>query len=298
MDAGEVPRGSQGSVTTLRALLDRYDEEVRPLLRGAEGERYRIKRIGEAPFCDLAVDELRPAHFATYRNARLKVAKPQTVKHELALFGRIITLAQKEWGLVLKVHPLKQVALPAVENARDRRLEAGEMERLLKALEASRGSLLAPAVHLAIETGMRRGELLGLAWKRIDYANRIAFLPITKNGRSRQVPLSDKALEVLKGLPQGQRDDLVLPISGNALRLAWVRAVKRAGLKDLRFHDLRHEAISRYAEMGLTTSELSLISGHRDLRMLSRYTHLRPTELAQKLAGRSWEAERQQAQQR
>jgi integrase len=85
--------------------------------------------------------------------------------------------------------------------------------------------------------------------------------------------------------------DHVFPLSALALRLAWNRVRERAGMPDLHFHDLRHEAVSRFAEMGLTTAELAIISGHRDPRMLMRYTHLRPADLARKLAKRSWEQE-------
>ena len=75
----------------------------------------------------------------------------------------------------------------------------------------------------------------------------------------------------------------LFPMSANALRLAWERLKRRAGIRDLRFHDLRHEAISRFFEMGLSIPEVSLISGHKDVRMLLRYTHLRPADVAQKL---------------
>ena len=130
---------------------------------------------------------------------------------------------------------------------------------------------------------MRRGEILGIEWEHVDLDSRIAYLPLTKNGSSREVPLSTKAAEVLA--MQRQRNDtpLPFPVTANGFRLAWERLRRRAGLSDLRFHDLRHEAISRFFELGLNIPEVAVISGHKDPRMLFRYTHLRAEELVGKL---------------
>ncbi|MES2337098.1 MAG: site-specific integrase [Pseudomonadota bacterium] len=164
-----------------------------------------------------------------------------------------------------------------------------ELARLIASLAATRNALVRPAILIAIETAMRRGELLALTWSAIDLDKRTAHIPDTKNGDARTIPLTDAALNIFKALPQ--RDPRVFPMTPMALKLAWNRVRVRAGVPDLRFHDLRHEAISRFAEMGLTTVELAVISGHRDLRMLNRYTHLEPSHLARKLAGRSWDKE-------
>jgi integrase len=146
----------------------------------------------------------------------------------------------------------------------------------------SRNPHLRPAILLAIETGLRRGELLGLAWRHIDLGGRTAHIPITKNGKARTIPLTAQAVQILQTLSQGSGK--VFPLTPVALRLGWERLRCRAGLPDLRFHDLRHEALSRFAELGLSTVELAAISGHQDLRMLSRYTHLRAEDLAAKIA--------------
>lgn len=132
---------------------------------------------------------------------------------------------------------------------------------------------------------MRRGELLDLRWKHIDFEQRVAHLPLTKNGESRDIPLSRRAVETLFDMLQSENrtSDRAFPISGNAVRLAFERLRSRAGLSDLRFHDLRHEAISRLFEKGLNTVEVSAISGHKELRMLSRYVHLRAADLVKRL---------------
>lgn len=288
IDRGALPASVRLQDSTLGDLLRRYDTDVVPRLRGAAQETIRLKKMLRAPICALTLDALTPSSFAAYRDARLAEVMPQTVKHELALFGRIIVLARREWDVPLVDNPVKRIALPIVHNSRQRRLEAGEAERLMEALRKTRNRLVPVAVTLAMETAMRRGELLALEWRHVDLKRRIALLPLTKNGRPREVPLTDEAVRVLGSLPEAKDESRVLPLTPMALRLAWVRATKRAGLEDLHFHDLRHEAISRFAELGLSATELALISGHRDLRMLNRYTHLRPTDLAAKLAGRSW----------
>jgi integrase len=129
---------------------------------------------------------------------------------------------------------------------------------------------------------MRRGELLNLRWSDIDLQNRTLHIPQTKNGHARTIPVSYKAIEVLSGLDR-EGGDQVFPLSAYAVRHAWNRLTKRAGIADLHFHDLRHEAISRFFEKGLSVAEVALISGHRDFRQLFRYTHLRAEDVARKL---------------
>jgi integrase len=144
---------------------------------------------------------------------------------------------------------------------------------------------------MAIETGMRRGELLAIQWKHVNFDSGVLHIPITKTGKPRSIPLTDRAREILterKSLP-GTDARYAFPISANAFRLAWERCKRRAerdgcsGISELRFHDLRHEAVSRFFEMGLNTAEVALISGHKDMRMLFRYTHLKPEDIVAKL---------------
>jgi integrase len=145
--------------------------------------------------------------------------------------------------------------------------------------------LLKPLIILALETSMRRGELLGLRWEHIDFERRVAHLPLTKNGDSRDVPLSLRATGALQSLISATRrhPDRVFPMTGNAVRLAFERLRERVGMNDFHFHDLRHEAVSRLFEKGLNVVEVSTISGHKELRMLQRYTHLRAADLVARL---------------
>ncbi len=129
---------------------------------------------------------------------------------------------------------------------------------------------------------MRRGELLKLKWEDIDLEKQVAHLEMTKNGSKRDVPLSKRAKEILSGMPHCI-NGRVFPLTEDSVKGLWSRLSKRTGIYDLRFHDLRHEATSRLFEKGLNIMEVSAITGHKDLRMLKRYTHLRAEDLAKKL---------------
>jgi integrase len=140
-------------------------------------------------------------------------------------------------------------------------------------------------VQFALETAMRRGEILNMRWRDVSVEKRTLHIPVTKSGYARTIPLSGAALALLRKLNERGHDRAkrVLPITENAAKMAWKRLVKRAGLVNLRFHDLRHEAISRFFEKGLNVPQVALISGHRDPRMLFRYTHPRAEYIAAKL---------------
>jgi integrase len=128
---------------------------------------------------------------------------------------------------------------------------------------------------------MRRGELLRLTWEDVDLDLRVAHLDMTKNGSKRDVPLSSEAITLLRSLPHDISGNL-FPITAAALRGLWNRACRRAGITDLHFHDLRHEATSRFFEKGLNVMEVATITGHKDLRMLQRYTHWRHRKIHSK----------------
>jgi integrase len=132
---------------------------------------------------------------------------------------------------------------------------------------------------------MRRGEMLDLQWQHVDLVRCIAHLPLTKNGDSRDIPLSRRAVTTLKVLMADESRDAerVFPVTGNSIRLAFEHLRVRAEMDDFHFHDLRHEAVSRLFEKGLNIAEVSAISGHKELKMLQRYTHLRAEDLVSRL---------------
>ena len=270
--------------TTLGELLTRYCAEVTPTKKSASSEKARIGGLCRRDIAHRTLAKLTSSHVAAYRDERLRSVAPATVIRELSTISHCLELAQSEWGFYLPRNPVKFVRRPPAPRGRQRRLDEGEEERLLAACDQGRNPWLKPLIILGIETGMRRGELVGLLWEHVDLRKRVAHLPQTKNGESRDVPLSQRATAALQALYADRSvRTRVFPLSGNAVRLAWEHLRDRAGCADLHFHDLRHEAVSRFFERGLNIAEVSTISGHKELRMLQRYTHLRAADLVQRL---------------
>ena len=267
---------------TVGQLLQRYVAEVLPAKRGAATEGQRLQRLIRDPVSSFRASQLTSQAIAAFRDRRLLDGR-RTCHYDLILIRHCLKIAMNEWGLMMSVNPVDKVKMPPSSPARRRRLEDGEFEKLEEAARQTKNLHIWPVIVFAIETGMRRGEILGLQWEHVDLDRRIAYLPLTKNGSSREVPLSTKAAKVLA--MQRQRNDTPspFPVTANGFRLAWERLRSRAGLSDLRFHDLRHEAISRFFELGLNIPEVAVISGHKDPRMLFQYTHLRARSILRKL---------------
>ncbi len=285
-DRGELPTPVKVlDKYRVRDILERYRDEITPQKRSANTEAYILNAFLRQPIANLTLAQVAPSHFSTYRDKRLKDVKAGTVNRELSIIKHAFDIAEREWDIPITKNPLSKVKKLKVNNARSRRLTDEEYQALTDAIESTRNDLIKPLMNFAIETGMRRGEILRLRWADIDCIGRTLFIPITKNGHSRTIPLTTKAIEILRGLQSADHadKDMPFPLSDNAAKLAWQRLLKRSKIKDLHFHDFRHEAISRFFERGLSVPEVALISGHRDYRMLFRYTHLKPESLVDKL---------------
>jgi integrase len=299
MDRGSWRDTGAAEVMTLGDVLRRYLAEVTPLKRGAEIEAVKINAILRDQICSLRMMAVSGMTIAGWRDRRLKIVKGSTVNRELAIIRHAIDIARKEWGLHID-NPCSIVRRPSSSMPRDRRLVGDEQRYLIDAMGSSRNPYIRPLVLLGLETAMRRGELLDLRWKHIKFDGLTAFLPMTKNGQVRTVPLSSAAVRILQAIPRSI-DGRVFPITMESFKQAFVRSIDRARtqylkdcantkltvdnafLVDLRFHDLRHEAASRLFEKGLNVMEVASITGHKSLQMLKRYTHLRAEDLAKKL---------------
>ena len=225
---------------------------------------------------------------ARYRDERLQKVTAGSVRRELTILSHLFEVSRKEWGIFVH-NPVRDITLPPNNRARDRRLQDTEDEsdteesRLLVACRRCRNPYLLPIVQFALETAMRQSEIVRLRWQHVNLKRRTVFLPDTKNGESRTVPLSSVAVDVLKALPRSINGEVFPGVTTESIKKAFIRAVRHAGIEDLHFHDLRHEATTRLFEQGLSILEVSSITGHRDLQMLRRYTHLRAEDLAKKL---------------
>jgi integrase len=267
---------------TVGALLLRYQIEITPLKKGHVSENCRIRNIVDRPIGKAALQNITSGQFAAYRNSRLKEVGPDTVRRELSLLRHCFEVARREWDIPIAKNPLHEIRFPPPGLPREERLTENSAQNLYGVIGTLRNKHAKSLIVLAIETGMRRSELLSLEWRDVDLQKRTARLRHTKNGRPRTVPLTPNAIDELSGIHRSGKT--VLPISSNAARLTWERVRLKANIQGLRFHDLRHEAISRFFEMGLTMPEVAVISGHRDPKMLMRYTHIRPEDIGRKLA--------------
>jgi integrase len=282
-DRAELPTDPRAlRRVTLGALIRRYRDSVSPRKKTGPTETIVLNAILKFPICGRTLSELCAEDFAAYRDERLKTIKPTTLKRELVPIRHMFEVAKHEWGLPIRENPVDKLKLKAPNHSRERRLRPGEFKRLMDAVQFSRNKLIEPIIRVALASGMRRGEILAIKKTDIDFRGRALLLTETKNGFSRRIPLTKNALEILKTRFDFSEARL-FPITPNAFRLAWEHVRARAGLHDLHFHDLRHEAISRFFEIGLTTPEVSSISGHRDARMLFRYAHAERQTVIQKL---------------
>ncbi|MBL6809927.1 MAG: site-specific integrase [Litoricola sp.] len=252
-------------------LLSKYLSDVTPKKRHPDPEKRRLNRLLNDPVANHHLETFDSTAAAQFRDRRLADG-PRTTEYDLVLLRHAWNIAKVEWGWALGPNPLEKIKFPKPNPARERRLMPGEFARLQAAASEMSCWYLWPIVQLAIETAMRKGELLSLQWSNIDLEKSIALLPHTKNGSSRWVPLSPRASEILLSLDGA--DERVFPIGSDALRHGWDRLCKKAEIEGLRFHDLRHEAVSRLFEMNLTVPEVAFISGHKTPSQLLKYAHI------------------------
>jgi len=218
-----------------------------------------------------------------------------TVRLDLALLGHLFTIAIREWGIGLPSNPLMNIRRPAPGPGRNRRLSQEEEKRLLAAVDAHSNPMLRWIVRIALDTGMRASEIVTLRRMQVDLKRRTVRLLETKNTSPRTVPLSVTAVELFRNVlnhpTHPSATDLIFygepghdgkrrPYQFNPM---WVKIKRTQGLADVRFHDLRHEAVSRFVESGFSDQEVSAISGHKSMQMLKRYTHLRTEDLVSRL---------------
>lgn len=233
MDIGSFINRNDAERTTFAMVADRFVKEVLPSKRGIKQDTQRLGRIVET-FGKYSLASISSAMIASYRDDRLKAVGEQTVVHELGLLARVFKCCVMDWGIALpQGNPTLNVRKPRLPPGRDRRLELGEWELLRAALQDCKSPWPLAAVELAIETAGRQSELLSMKWSEIDLKMHVARFRgeggrVTKNGTPwRDVPLTPRASAVLTALPHSTKGN-VFPITKNALKLSWERAISRA----------------------------------------------------------------------
>ncbi|MHA6891412.1 tyrosine-type recombinase/integrase [Ralstonia pseudosolanacearum] len=282
---------------TVAGALKRYMEEVSVTKKATtqRSERFTAQHL-DAFFGKYSMAAVSADLVAKYRDERLAAGKSNnTVRIELAMLGHLFRTAIQEWGLGLTFNPVSNIRKPSPGPGRNRRLNLDEQQRLFAAADDHSNPMLGWIVRFAVETGMRSSEITGLRRSQIDLQRRVVSLTDTKNGSARLVPLTRVAAEIL----QLAMDNPVRPLDTDLVffgepgrnghrkpyvfQKLWTRITSDVGLADLHFHDLRHGAVSRLVEAGLSDQEVAAISGHKSMQMLKRYTHLRAEDLVAKL---------------
>ena len=269
------------NLTPFGEVLNRYASEVSPRKRGELWEVARIKRFCLDPIATIPISSLTSNDFALWRDARLREVAPGTVNREMTLLSGVLTIARKEWGLI-SVNPIVDVRKPTKPPGRDRIVTDEELEALEMSAGGDLNKLTARAFHafrFAIETAMRAGEIVGLTWDNIDLTSRVCHLPMTKNGTSRDVPLSTEAVRLLKALPPFET---AFGLNSRQLDVLWRKLRDRAAVENLTFHDSRHSAITRLSGK-LEVLELARMVGHRNLNELLTYYNAPAAEIAKRL---------------
>lgn len=276
---------------SLEFLIRRYIDEITPRKRAGEFEATMLRAFLRHRLSKQNLVSLGPVEFAAYRDQRLKNCTGSTINREFAILHHLFEISRTEWGYPISENPVSLVRKPRNNPSRQRRLIEGEYEELLAAADQCLNRLIRPIIILAIETAMRRGEILSIRRGHIDFGASRLRIPITKTDVPRTIVLSPTAIEIMKQVcadrPSG--DWKLFPMSSNAFRLCWDRLRRRANICDLHFHDLRHEAISRLFERGLNVAFVAAISGHKDFRMLAKYTHIDLDRLAPLTNGKKFE---------
>lgn len=312
MDAGRFVSRKEADEMTLLNALEKYGRDVTPVKKGARQEMSILKMLSTSVIAKRPLSSIRSGDIAALRDSWLKEGhRPATVLRRLALLSHVFSISRREWHCESLSNPVDEIRKPRPDNARSRRIgvledRAGDeqgrspsQDELQCVFSATESPVLRDAIELAVETAMRRGELVALRFEDIDLERQVARLNDTKNGDARDVPLSLRAVEVLARLKRGGTSR-VINVRADALTRAFDRAVRRARcqyeeacsakgempdaafLVDLRLHDLRHEATSRLADK-FHLHELAKITGHRDPRMLLRYYHPHAEDLAKRL---------------
>ena len=300
----EIERGAIQTHTrsiTLSDAIERYRRERTPHKKSARSERYILDAWARSSIAGTPLSRIRPTQIAEWRDARTAAgAAAQTVRNDLTTLSAIYEQAIREWGFDHLSNPVRRIRRPSAPRGRDRRVSQEEVQGIIRFTESKS---LPAIVTLALATGMRLSEVTLMDWANIDFRQRTLLLPDTKNGDSRTIPLSTTATNTLLTLRNARATSSsgrVFDITPHAVTVAFKRAVRRAraaylaqqtaqripdgGLFcNLRFHDLRHEAVSRLFEKGLNTIEVGTISGHKTIQTLNRYTHLRAADLVGKL---------------
>lgn len=275
--------GNKTHSGTVGDVLKDYRDKVSPEHRGERWERTRLTKLTRDPLAAVSLARLTAADIAAWRDRRLQTVSAASVRREMNLIGSAMETARREWGWIA-TNPVRDVRKPPSPPSRRRRIDAEELRRLTIAFGLADGLAADTAMQrtglaflFALETAMRAGEIIGLTTTDVHLKERFVRLPRTKNGDVREVPLSRRAIQILRRLP-----DHVFGLDAGTRDVLFRRARTFAEVSDLHFHDARAEAIWRLSKK-LDVLELARVIGHRDLKSLLIYYRPTMADMAKRL---------------
>ncbi|PRC90854.1 site-specific integrase [Solimicrobium silvestre] len=283
------------ALVTVRALIDKYIEEIGSIKKigRTKADSLRKWKITHGA---LTVSELTDDLLIKHIQQRAKTVSGVTIAVDLAYLSGVLKTAKELWRMPVDMSvtvtaraSLRYLGLTSKSRERDRRPTNGEIEDICLhfAIKTRQRVPMGDLIHFAIETAMRAGEIVNLRWQDINHDHKTITIrnrkhPTEKEGNHQEVPLLGTAYDILVRQPKKDKEERIFPIAEGTVSSLFPRACNALGIDDLRFHDLRHEGVSRLFERGLSIMEVSLISGHRDLKMLKRYVNLRAVDISNK----------------
>ena len=209
----------------LKDLFNKYKFEILPKLKSHKIVTYKLNFLSRLWIGEIKVINLTKGHLEQFCEDRKLVVKDGTIKSELMLIKRIVKIATDKWNYGIPFNAFYGIELPSPHKPRNRRATQEELSILIAHANKQRNTYISTIIQFAVETGMRRSEILKLKWINVNLETRIAYLYDTKNGDDRHIPLTKTAVQLLSNLTQ--LSDFVFPISANCLRLAWERCRKK-----------------------------------------------------------------------
>ena len=285
-----APPVPEAGVPAVEAL-QRYSDEVSPTKRGGRWEQVRLKAmIRQDRLFKRSITSISGADLAEWRDQRLRKVSSSTVNRELCLLSSIFSFAMRECRMGLMFNPCSLVTKPRKPRARTQRISKEEREAIIaqlgwdgQSMPAISGQWVAFSLYLALETAMRKGEILSLRWQDIDFQARHVHLDITKNGDERYVPLSKAATALLRLVETGRKKGPVVPVKTGNFDKLFRDARREVGLSHIHFHDSRREAATTMATKLSNVLELAAVTGHKSLSMLQIYYKPKAADLAARL---------------
>jgi integrase len=269
-------------ITKLKDVLAQYRDRVSINKKGYEQERYKINKIIRSDIVDKTLSQLTPLVLFEYIEQQKKLYTASTVNKSITIINLALNFAERFLGISLNKNPLKFIKRLKESQFVGQVIEPNEEALLLKHAQFSKLYWLKVAIILGIDCGLRRGEILKLKAEDINYRNNTAILKDTKNGETREIGLSSRAIQELKKLPVSI-DGKLFPCKRLDTFTFYYNQLKKCSGVKKRFHDTRHTFASRSTTSGWSITEIAAQGGWKQLQVLKRYTHIKAEYLAKKM---------------